>query len=134
MVHEMEAAMNQRRIPTPPEPVDVSNPQWVARAWQWVFDRLQHLDECMDEVKDSQRDQAAALTASITAGKDGDKGLNAAIEEHLEFHKLIDTTEKAKRSVWKFQGATISTIIRIIGDVVALGGGLLILRALGVHF
>lgn len=128
-------AMNSpnRHIPSPPEPVDVNNSQWVARAWQWTFDRLIHLDECLDEAKDSQRDMQAALTASITAGKDGDKTLNQLISEHLDFHKLMDTTQSARKSVWRGQGAAVSNAIRVITDLIGLGGGVLLLKALGVH-
>jgi hypothetical protein len=87
-----------RRTVRPPEPVDVSNPQWVARAWQWVFDQLQHIDECVDTMKDSHTEFKAEVFSLIAAGKVVDGSLEERIDDHQAFHDQMDVAHKAKRS------------------------------------
>lgn len=94
----------KRPTPRPPEPVDVENPQWIARAWQWVFDQLSHLDECVDGVKETQNEYHAEVTAMMAAKEADHQLFEAKLEKHEAEHKAIEERQKAKASVWKLQG------------------------------
>lgn len=130
----MEAAMNPpiRRTPSPPEPVDVSNPQWIARAWQWVFDRLSHLDECLDDTKDSQTELRAEITAWMASSKDDRISITDRLREHLEEHEQLENTLKARRSVWKQQWSWLKEIARLATSTATLGVAAYVLKQLGV--
>jgi hypothetical protein len=87
-----------KRTVRPPEPVDVGNPQWIARAWQWVFDQLIHLDGCIDSLRNETTEKDATMFSMIAAGKDRDGTLAEQIDAHQKFHDLMDAGHKAKRS------------------------------------
>jgi hypothetical protein len=87
-----------KRTVRPPEPVDVGNPQWIARAWQWVFDQLVHLDGCIDSLRAETTEKDATMFSMIAAGKDMDGTLADQIEAHQKFHDLMEAGHKAQRS------------------------------------
>lgn len=105
--------MDRRPRPRPPEPVDIDSQRWVARAWQWVFDCLIHLDECVDEAKRTQNEFHAEMTASletIKASKQADHhDLEAAFEAHVRVHE----NEAAQRDG---RTQTLSTQVQWIRD------------------
>lgn len=121
-----------RRLPQPPEPVDVVNQQWVSRAWQWVFDYLRHLDECLDDAKAAQRDLGATIDAALTARNEREKDFTFALAEHQRAHDEMDKVHKAQRSVWRTQWEWFREALKIgtSGAVFAIVAGALKLAGL----
>lgn len=132
-VQEMEAAVNPiRRIPSPPEPVDVSSPQWVARAWQWVFDRLEHLDECMDGVKAESTDTRASLEAWMTTGRESDEDIATKWREHVDWHKRGEAAAAGRSGAFRQVRDLGETAFRYGTNGAVLAAFLFILKQIGV--
>lgn len=88
----------RRPVSPPPEPVDVENVKWQSRAWQWLFDTVVHMHECMDAVKDAQTEFQAEVNARITAATDTDGTLRDQIRAHQEFHNTMEAVAKAEQA------------------------------------
>lgn len=120
----MEAVVNPLRRPNtgPPQPVDPSNPVWMAMFYQWLIDKVMHLDDCMDATQEAHRETQAELAAWMGVSRDSHDDLSTQIENHLKMHNLIDQTKQAKRSVWIFQWETIKEVGKIAssGTVIAI--------------
>lgn len=122
--------MNQPRkyIPRLPEPVDPGNPTWVARAWQYVGDRLHHQDTCIDDLKERFQELEATLSAWMTAAATSDKDLGELIEEHRKFHEAIERDDATKRSVWKSQADFLTNTLKFVTQGTVIGIIILVLN------
>lgn len=115
-----------------PQPVDVKSDVWIGRAWQAVFDALNHLDNCQDDTRSRVNEVDANLKAWMLSSNESDEGLDQRLADHIRAHEKIDEIKDAKKSVWIFQYKTL----RDIGSMVLTGGFFsaiaVILHALGV--
>src|SRR5690606_6720418 len=106
----------------PPEPVDVESPQWVARAWQWVFDQLRHVDECVDEMKQTQTEFHAEVNALMSAKMTDHATILEMIERHEAEHKAIEQAKKAREGVWRFQASALNEALRLGSNGIVAAG------------
>lgn len=114
-----------------PEPVDVDNPTWVGRAWQAVFDALNHLDNCQDKTRERVVGLDDSLKTWMTAAALSDETFDGKLQEHIRAHQIIEDTRKARKGVWLFQWRVIEQTGKIAGSGAAAAVFVWILRQLG---
>lgn len=121
-----------RRTPQPPQPVEPENPTWRVMFFQWLIDRVTHLDECMDETKDSVKEQHIELSAWMQASKESDANIMERVAKHISEHDVIDQTQAAKRSVWKMQGGFLRDLLKFATEGTVIAGLLAMLKYAGI--
>ena len=119
-----------------PEPVDVNDPVWRARAWQKCFDALDHLDECIDSVRDQVRENHAEVTASITAltatGDAVHAGFQSALDAHEAVHRELVARKAGSKHLLGLQFDVVKHGAKFCGGIVQLGLPVALLKLLGV--
>lgn len=115
-----------------PEPVDVDNPTWVGRAWQAVFDALNHLDSCQDKTRGQVVELDTSLKSWMTAAATSDESLGDRIKEHILAHQAIEDARKTRKGVWLFQWRVLEQTGKIVGSGAAAAVFVFILRTLGL--
>jgi hypothetical protein len=132
----VEMTMDRRPRPRPPEPVDIGNERWVARAWQWVFDSLIHLDDCVDEAKNTQNEFHAEMTASLEALKANKQAehsaLATAFEAHIQVHKQEASVRDGRSRTITTQVQWIKETVKAGAEVIKFAVALGALRLLGI--
>lgn len=128
----LELTSPRRYTPQPPQPVEPNDPIWVARFYQWLIDRINHLTECQDDVKDELKEQRVEVSAWMLAAKESDASILARVQSHVEEHNLIDQTQLARKSVWKMQGGILRDVLKFATEGTVIAALLGLMKYLGV--